>query len=129
LLRGCFPNVTDVTLIADVPDALVEALKNTDGDAFFPNMRSLALRNIYPRLTQTAKALSDFISCRVSRGKPFRTIYLDRESVHRLSTLRQWWLHDGIEAVELDKWSIIRQDSLFCDEQDFVRYREWISTV
>jgi hypothetical protein len=114
----CFPNVTDVTLVGDVPDALVKALKNTDGDVVFPNMRSLALRNICPRLMQTTEALSDLISHRVSRGKPFRTIYLDKESMHRVP----WWLYDGIEVVELDKWSIIRQDSLFRAEQDIMFY-------
>jgi hypothetical protein len=54
LAPECFPNVTDITLLGELPDVFVEALKNTDAVSF-PSIRSLALRNC---LTEFLQALS-----------------------------------------------------------------------
>jgi hypothetical protein len=40
--------------------------------------------------------------------------------MQRMSSLRQ--LQDTVEVVELDKWSILRRGSPFCDEHDEMFY-------
>jgi hypothetical protein len=111
-----FPNLTDVTLFGKAPHVLIEALGNiTEGDICFPNMRSLALRNISPRFLGTI-ALRNLISLRISKDKPLQVLYLDRKSMDETKDMQ--WLHDKVDVVELDKWSILRESSLLCDAED-----------
>jgi hypothetical protein len=117
LASECFPNVVDVTLIGRKSDILIGALENVDETLIFPNMRSLALRNLYPANEYLLRSL---VASRNSRGMPLHTLYLDEASLQRMSNLRQ--LHDTIKVVELDKWSILRQRSMFCDEEDSMFY-------
>jgi hypothetical protein len=85
-------------------------------------MRSLALRNIFPG-PGAKMILSDLISFRSSRDEPLQTLYLDKESIHRMSQLQ--WFHDlGVEVVALDTWSVLRRDSLLCDPEDSRFYPE-----
>jgi hypothetical protein len=117
LASECFPDVVDITLIARVSDFLIEGLANTDGAVIFPNMQSLALRNLY---SPQQEALCSLVAFRNSRDKPLQTLYLDKASIRRMSNLQQ--LRDAVEVVELDKWSILRRGSLFCDEEDKIFY-------
>jgi hypothetical protein len=116
LASECFPNVTDVTMLATRPTvlrAVADGIADTadiDGDMIFPNMRSLALRDISPRFRPSPNRL---ISHRRLGGEPLQTLYLDRDSMKLVADLQ--WLHDNVEIVELDKWSILRMDS---DQED-----------
>lgn len=115
LASECFPNVIDVTLLGTMPEILIAAL----GDTNFPNMQSLALRRLSPSRTETA--LISLISLRRLGDKPLRTLYLDKESIREMSHLH--WFHDlEVEVVESDKWSILRRNTLLCDEEDIRFY-------
>jgi hypothetical protein len=112
LASECFPYVVDTTLIGRKSDFLIEGLTNTDGAVIFPNMQSLALRNLDSPLQE---ALCSLVAFRDSMDRPLHTLYLDKASIRQMSSLRQLW--DAVEVVELDKWSILRRGSLFCDEE------------
>jgi hypothetical protein len=116
LASECFPYVVDVTLIGRKPDLLLESLKQVDRAIIFPNMRSLALRDLDPSVQEVENAICGLVAFRSSRDKPLHTLYLDKASMQQMSSLRQ--LQDTVEVVELDKWSILRRGSPFCDEND-----------
>jgi hypothetical protein len=117
-----FPNVTDLTILAvctkilrAVADGLAGIDADREGNMLFPNMQSLALRNI-PSSSRFEPSLNSLISCRISEGKPLQTLCLDK---HSMELVAGWqWLHDHVEVVELDRWAILRMDSLICDEED-----------
>jgi hypothetical protein len=120
LASACFPYVVDITLMGRRPELLLESLKQVDGAIIFPDMRSLALRNLNFPLQEVENALGGLIAFRSSRDKPLHTLYLDKASMQRMSSLRE--LQDTVEVVELDKWSILRRGSPFCDENDPMFY-------
>jgi hypothetical protein len=104
LASECFPGVVDVTLIGRESDFLIEGLANTDGAVISPNMRSLALRNLYAPLRNSnapEDALCSLVAFRNLRDLPLRTLYLDKASMRQMSSLHQ--LRDKVEVVELDK--------------------------
>jgi hypothetical protein len=118
-----FPNVVDVSLIGSLAesDTLIRGLQDTDdeGNIIFPNMRTLALRNLG---YASEESLWSLLSYRYLSDSPLHTLYLDKVSIQQMSGLRQ--LQEKIEVVELDKWSLLRRGSLLCDEEDD-RFYPW----
>ncbi|KAF8228791.1 hypothetical protein L208DRAFT_225106 [Tricholoma matsutake] len=113
-----FPSVVDVSLIGRDPLTLIDTLANLDddGNIIFPNMRSLALRNL-PSTIETD--LCNMVAFRYSKDRPLHTLYLDNKSMRHMSGLQ---LKETIELVELDKWAILRQGSVFSDKEDELFY-------
>jgi hypothetical protein len=111
---GCFPSITDVTLIGENPSTLIHSLLEiTDSDdVIFPKMQSLALRDL---CCEHADPISQVIAFRSSLDRPLHILYLDKVSMLRMPYLQ---LKDKVQVVELDKWSNTRQGSLYCDQDD-----------
>jgi hypothetical protein len=82
-----------------------------------PHLRSLEL---YGKMTIIADVLLAVAAPSLESLviAPFTTLNLKQfhDSLRRMSNLRQLQDTIAVTVVELDKWSILRQRSMFCDE-------------
>lgn len=111
LASKCFPMIEHLTLINIYASAFLSYFTNMDQN-LFPNLKSLAMRNVDSRIEHDLKVV---IASRKCAGHPLKTLCLDPASLSSLSARE--WFEGELSVEERDDWLIRRQTALYVEDE------------
>ncbi|KAG6811824.1 hypothetical protein H0H92_005684 [Tricholoma furcatifolium] len=112
----CFPDVELVMIPNIHADSFRDIFTDECAELVWPNLQGLALRNID---LQSMERLLSVITFRETSGNPLKTLYLDHDSIMRISSM-QHLFPPTITLLEYDIWSTLKNEDLLQDPAHFV---------
>lgn len=113
---GCFPTVELVMIPNIHADSFCGVFTGANADIVWPNLRALALRNVDCKSLEKLLAVVAF---REAAGRSLETLYLDRHSIQRVSSILPL-LRRSLNVMEFDVWATLLQGDLLRDAAHFV---------